>query len=216
MRTDGRQQLSGHRHFLDDLGSQPSYRLQRSWPGPAPICQAAGTGRQHTECRLRVHSFPPIASEMSRVLILGTMPGGVSLRERQYYAHPRNAFWRIVGEILGFDPASPYEARVEAMRSAAIALWDVVKSCIRPGSMDTAIQAYSVVPNDFAGFLAEHPQIERICFNGARAEALFMRHVRPRLSARPELRYLRLPSTSPAYAALPFRAKLRVWQAIVP
>jgi len=149
------------------------------------------------------------------VLILGTMPGGVSLRERQYYAHPRNGFWRIIGEILGFDPASPYEVRVDSVRSAGIAMWDVLKSCIRPSSMDSAIEASSVVPNDFAGFLAEHPQIRRICFNGARAEALYMRHVRPRLAASPEVQHLRLPSTSPANAALPFSAKLQAWQAIV-
>jgi double-stranded uracil-DNA glycosylase len=165
---------------------------------------------------LRVHSFPPIASETSRVLILGTMPGGVSLRERQYYAHPQNGFWRIVGEILGFDPASPYEVRVDSVRSAGIAMWDVLKSCIRPGSMDSAIEASSVVPNDIAAFLAEHRQIRRICFNGATAEALYTRHVRPSLAADPEVEHLRLPSTSPANAALSFSAKLRAWQAIVP
>ena len=61
---------------------------------------------------LHVYSFPPIASGTARVLILGTMPGRLSLRERQYYAHPQNLFWRIIGGILGFDPAIPYEARV--------------------------------------------------------------------------------------------------------
>jgi TDG/mug DNA glycosylase family protein len=164
---------------------------------------------------MQVHSFPPIASRTSRVLILGTMPGGVSLRERQYYAHPQNQFWRIVGEILGFDPASAYEVRVTSLRSADIALWDVLKSCTREGSMDSAIEASSIVPNDFAGFLSEHPQIRRICFNGGTAEALYLRHVQPRLAANPELQHLRLPSTSPANAALPFSAKLRAWQAIV-
>jgi hypoxanthine-DNA glycosylase len=164
---------------------------------------------------LQVHSFPPVASRTSRVLILGTMPGGVSLRERQYYAHPQNQFWRIVGEILGLDPASPYEMRLASIRAADIALWDVLKSCTRPGSLDSAIEPLTVVANDFAGFFAEHAQIRRVCFNGAKAEALFMRHVRPRLGAGPDVRYLRLPSTSPANAALPFVAKLQAWQAIV-
>jgi len=162
-----------------------------------------------------VHSFPPVSSRTSRVLILGTMPGKVSLRERQYYAHPQNLFWRVVGGILGFDPASPYEARVASVQSAGIAIWDVLRSCIRPGSMDSAIEASSVVPNDIAGFLAKHPQIRRICFNGSRAEALYMRHVQPRLAANPEVQHLRLPSTSPANAAPPFSAKLQAWQAIV-
>ena len=152
---------------------------------------------------------------MPRVLILGTMPGKVSLRERQYYAHPQNGFWRIIGGILGFDPASPYDARVAAVQSAGIAVWDVLKSCIRESSLDSAIDASSVVPNDFAAFLAEHPQIRRICFNGARAEALYMKHVRPRLAADPDARYLRLPSTSPANASLALSEKARAWQAIL-
>jgi double-stranded uracil-DNA glycosylase len=162
-----------------------------------------------------VHSFPPIASGSSRVLILGTMPSKVSLRERQYYAHPQNRFWRIIGGILGFDPASPYETRVAAVQSAGIAIWDVLRSCIRESSLDSAIEASSVVPNDFAAFFAEHPQIRRICFNGAKAEALYMRHVRPRLPPDADVQYLRLPSTSPANAALPLSEKLQAWHAIV-
>jgi TDG/mug DNA glycosylase family protein len=165
---------------------------------------------------LHVHSFPPIASRASQVLILGTMPGKVSLSERQYYAHPQNAFWRIVGGILGFDPAGPYEARVASVRSAGLAIWDVLKSCMRASSLDSAIEASSVVPNDFAAFLPEHPHIRRICFNGAKAEALYMMHVRPRLPADAEFQYLRLPSTSPANASLPLAEKLRAWQAILP
>jgi double-stranded uracil-DNA glycosylase len=163
----------------------------------------------------QIHSFPPIASTTARVLILGTMPGKASLRERQYYAHPQNAFWRIIGGILGFDPASPYDARVAAVQSAGVAVWDVLKSCIRPGSLDSAIDASSVLPNDFAAFFAAHPQIKRICFNGAKAEALYMKHVRPRLLANSDVRYLRLPSTSPANASLTLLEKVRAWQAIV-
>lgn len=163
----------------------------------------------------QIYSFPPIASRTSRVLILGTMPGKVSLRERQYYAHPQNAFWRIMGEILGFDPASPYDARVASVRSAGIAIWDVLKSCMRESSLDSAIDVSSVVPNDFAALLAEHRRIRRICFNGAKAEALYMKHVRPRLAANPNVQHLRLPSTSPANAALSLPEKLRAWRAIV-
>src|ERR687898_214957 len=110
-----------------------------------------------------IQSFPPIASGMPRVLILGTMPGKVSLRERQYYAHPQNGFWRIVGGIVGFDPASQYEARVASVQSAGIAIWDVLKSFIRASSLDSDIHDFSLVPNDFAAFLAKHPQIRRIC-----------------------------------------------------
>jgi TDG/mug DNA glycosylase family protein len=165
---------------------------------------------------LLAHGFPPIASETSRILILGSMPGKVSLRQHQYYAHPRNQFWRIVGELLGFDPASSYQTRVASLRSAGIALWDVLRSCSRETSLDSAILASSVVPNDFADFLAEHPEIRRICFNGGTAEKLYRKHVRPRLATDLGIEHLRLPSTSPAHAALPFSAKLSAWRAIVP
>jgi TDG/mug DNA glycosylase family protein len=166
--------------------------------------------------RLQIHSFPPIASRLARVLILGTMPGKASLRERQYYAHPRNLFWPILGEILGIDPAHRYEARVAAVRSAGVAVWDVLRSCTRESSLDSDIDALSVVPNDFGAFLSDHPQIRRICFNGATAEALYMRHVRPGLAAAPEIQHLRLPSTSPANASVPLAEKLRAWRSIVP
>jgi double-stranded uracil-DNA glycosylase len=162
-----------------------------------------------------IESFPPITSTTARVLILGTMPGRVSLRERQYYAHPQNAFWRIIGAILGFDPALPYHERVASVQSAGIAIWDVLKACVRAGSLDSAIDAASVVPNDVAAFLAQHPQVRRICFNGATAQALYMKHVRPRLGSDPEVQYLRLPSTSPANASWSFADKARAWQAIV-
>jgi double-stranded uracil-DNA glycosylase len=164
---------------------------------------------------IRIQSFPPIASRSSRVLILGTMPSKASLRERQYYAHPQNGFWRIIGGLLGFDPASPYEARVAAVQLAGIAIWDVLKSCIRESSLDSAIEASSVVPNDLAAFLAAHPRIRRICFNGAKAEALYLKHVRPGLPADGEVEHLRLPSTSPANASWSLPEKARAWRAIV-
>jgi hypoxanthine-DNA glycosylase len=163
-----------------------------------------------------VESFPPIAHATARVLILGTMPGRVSLRESQYYAHPQNAFWRIIGGILGFDPAIAYPERVAAVQSAGIAIWDVLKACVREGSLDSAIDAASMVPNDFAAFLAEHPGIRRVCFNGATAQALYMKRIRPCLGNDAHLTYLRLPSTSPAHASLSFAEKARAWQAIVP
>jgi TDG/mug DNA glycosylase family protein len=143
------------------------------------------------------------------------MPGRVSLRERQYYAHPQNAFWRIVGGIVGFDPAIPYPDRVALVQTAGIAVWDVLRSCNRESSLDSAIDASSAVPNDFSTFLAEHPQIQRICFNGATAEALYLKHVRPRLTAKPGVQHVRLPSTSPANASLSYAEKARAWHAIV-
>ena len=149
------------------------------------------------------------------MLILGTMPSKASLRARQYYAHPQNLFWRIIGGIVGFDPASAYDARVALVRSAGLAIWDVLKSCTRESSLDSDIDRATAVPNDIPGFLMEHPQIRRVCFNGATAEALYMKHVRPRLAAHPDIQHVRLPSTSPAHASLALTEKVRAWQAIV-
>lgn len=143
------------------------------------------------------------------------MPGKASLSARQYYAHPRNQFWPIVGELLGLDPTGAYEARLAAICSADLALWDVLESCTRASSLDSAIVAASVVPNDFASFLSAHPQIRKICFNGRTAEQLFEKHVLPGLPAGPKIERLRLPSTSPAHAALPFAVKLSAWRAIL-
>src|SRR5918995_7328867 len=100
--------------------------------GPSHHCRSVQLSVSGV-AKMQVQSFPPIATRAARVLILGTMPGKVSLRERQYYAHPQNVFWRIMGGTLGFDPTSPYEARVAAVQSADIAIWDVLKSCIRAG-----------------------------------------------------------------------------------
>jgi double-stranded uracil-DNA glycosylase len=157
--------------------------------------------------------FPPLAHAGARILVLGSMPGKPSLRAGQYYANPRNAFWRIWGELLGFDPDAVYEERVAALQSGGVALWDVLRSCSRPGSLDARIVAGTEVVNDFASFLPSHPAIHRICFNGAKAAGLFHRHVLPGLpNDAGDLELLRLPSTSPAHATVPFHDKLAAWR----
>jgi TDG/mug DNA glycosylase family protein len=157
-----------------------------------------------------VYSFPPIAAPNARLLILGSMPGVASLQAQRYYAHPQNQFWPIMGALLGFDPALPYAERCARLNAGGIALWDVLQSCVRPGSLDADIDAASAEPNDFAAFLAEHPHILQIAFNGGSAEALFRRHVRPRLQAL-TLETIRLPSSSPAHASLRPAEKLKLW-----
>ncbi len=159
----------------------------------------------------RVYSFEPIENSASTVLILGSMPGTVSLATGQYYAHPRNAFWTIMGELVGAHPGLPYPDRKNILRSSGIALWDVLASCVRTGSLDSDIQAESVVPNDFDSFFMGHPDITRIYFNGAKAEQCFLRYVHPSLGSA-ALPYRRLPSTSPAYAGMPYQEKLLAWQ----
>lgn len=161
-----------------------------------------------------IYSFPPIAAPSARTLILGSMPGDASLRASQYYAHPRNLFWPILGELIGAHPTLPYAERLRCLETAGIALWDVLLCCEREGSLDTRIDASTIVPNDFAGFLAAHPHITRIFFNGAMAETSFRRHVLKSLAPRP-LAYQRLPSTSPANAAISFARRLDAWRSIL-
>lgn len=161
--------------------------------------------------RQQIHSFAPIARRDARVLILGSMPGRKSLAAREYYAHPQNAFWRIVGDLLGIDPRAPYRQRALALKAARIAVWDVLHSCTRTGSMDAGIERESEIANDFRRFFRSHPQITQVFFNGAKAELSFRRHVAGGLGAAP-LRYARLPSTSPAHASLSYASKRRAWR----
>lgn len=163
---------------------------------------------------VHIHSFPPIESDNSSILILGTMPSKASLQAQQYYAHPRNAFWKIVGEILGVNTVSTYEAKTSLIIAARIALWDVLKSCTREGSLDSNIKNDTIILNDIASFLNNHSHIHRVCFNGAKAESLYMKHVLPLLRISLNIEYIRLPSTSPANAAISFNEKLQAWKAI--
>lgn len=142
------------------------------------------------------------------------MPGVASLRAGEYYAHPRNAFWRIMAELFGVDPDAPYRARIAALLAERVALWDVLASCTREGSLDSDIDEASIVANPVADFLRSHPAIEALCFNGAKAHAAYRRHVLPGLAGdgRPIV-VNRLPSTSPAHASLSYPEKLEAWRA---
>ena len=162
-----------------------------------------------------VESFAPIARSDARCLILGSMPGTRSLARAEYYAHPRNAFWPIMARLFDFPPQLDYAARCYALRQAHVAVWDVLASCHRSGSLDSDIVEATIVTNDFRSFLAGHPALGHVFFNGAKAESSFRRHVLPELGAAASaLSFTRLPSTSPAHAALDFAAKLRAWQCV--
>lgn len=161
----------------------------------------------------RVASFPPIADRDARVLIVGSMPGAASLRAGQYYAHPHNAFWPIVGALFGARPDLPYAQRCAVLRRSGIAVWDVLQSCVRNGSLDAAIEPRSMVPNDFAAFLAAHPRLGAVFCNGGTAWTCWQRHVAPRLGREPPLPVVRLPSTSAAHASARPAAKLAAWRA---
>lgn len=158
----------------------------------------------------RVTSFSPIADPSARVLLLGSMPGVLSLKANQYYAHPRNAFWRIMSSIYGFSADAPYETRVENLTASGVALWDVLHACVRVGSLDSAIEAGSRIPNDFPAFFQQHPDIKLVCFNGSEADQSFRRYVLPHLNTR-DITFVRLPSSSPAHA-VSFEKKVAAWR----
>lgn len=154
-----------------------------------------------------LQGFPPIVAPGARILILGNMPSVASLHAQQYYAHPRNTFWRLTGELFEFNPAGPYDNRIAALSTAGVAVWDVLRSCQRVGSLDSAVERESMVANDFGTLFAAHPTIGHVCFNGAAAEMNYRRLV----DVDHELRHSRLPSTSPAHT-LGFEEKLAAWR----
>ena len=159
--------------------------------------------------------FPPVSSASARVLILGTLPGQVSLERREYYAQERNAFWRIMGDLFGAGRDVAYAHRLERLVRCNVALWDVCHRAQRTGSLDTSIRPASVVANDFARFFATHPAIRLVCLNGTKAAALYARHVVPRLPDRVRrIRCELLPSTSPAHASMPYATKLERWSIV--
>lgn len=165
----------------------------------------------------RKTGFPPVLPDKPRILILGSMPGEESLRQQQYYAHPRNAFWPIMGALFGAGPELDYAQRTERLRAAGAALWDVLKHCEREGSLDTRIRAASEVPNDIAPLLIRCETICRVFFNGGKAAAAFRKHVAPNLTGpvRERLTLRTLPSTSPANARMTQEEKCREWRRAV-
>ena len=158
----------------------------------------------------RIHSFAPIARRDARVLILGSVPGVKSLELLEYYAHPRNAFWEIMGALYSANRGLPYQQRLERLQDAGIAVWDVLSSAEREGSLDSAIR--HAVPNDLVGLLNNCPEIELIALNGSYASATFKRYARAMLIPRVNLRFVTLPSTSPANARVSVQHKLEVWR----
>lgn len=162
--------------------------------------------RSSRDMEQRIYGFPPVYRSDAVVLILGSMPSVESLRQSFYYAHPRNAFWRIVSDIFGESLPVTVEEKKDMLLRHKIALWDTVGSCKRVGSLDSAIR--SAIPNDFSELFASCPKLQTIFFNGASAQKLFVQMVNIDM---PAYRMIRLPSTSPAYT-LPYEKKLSAWK----
>jgi hypoxanthine-DNA glycosylase len=153
-----------------------------------------------------LRGFPPIAGADTHTMILGSFPGEASLAATQYYAHPRNQFWRLLGAVLD-EPHlhdMPYDARLERVLSHGIGIWDVLDACHREGSLDSAIR--NAQPNDFASLREHAPLLRKVCFNGKTAGRFA-----PMIAAA-GYTTLVLPSSSPAHATLSFEQKLALWR----
>ncbi len=142
------------------------------------------------------------------------MPGRASLAAGQYYAHPRNQFWTVMGALCGARPELSYAQRCRMLRAHGVALWDVFGSCVRPGSADSAIELADAELNDLTGFIRSHKSLERILCNGRLAFESLRRHSGASLARHfPALQVLPVPSTSPAHAGVPLERKLALWRA---
>ncbi len=157
---------------------------------------------------MKAISFAPIINKNSKILILGTMPGIKSLEEQEYYAHPRNAFWKIMFRLFQKDFSENYEDRKNLILENRLALWDTLKLCYREGSLDTNIKDEEA--NEIHGLLEKYHNIHSLIFNGKNAEKYYRRYFKKRLN----IRYLTLPSTSPANATKSFDEKLAEWEVI--
>lgn len=163
-----------------------------------------------------IAGFPPIARNDARILILGSMPSEESLKKQQYYAHPRNGFWPIMLTLLGQPTDLSYARRRKLLIDNHIALWDTLKTCVRSGSLDSAIVDHSIETNDFNTFFARHRRIHAVFFNGQKSQQVYKKLVVPELSeAARQLKQYVLPSTSPAMASLNQEQKLHQWQIIL-
>ncbi|MEE4218364.1 MAG: DNA-deoxyinosine glycosylase [Xanthomonadales bacterium] len=163
----------------------------------------------------RTHGFPPVTRPDAKILILGSMPSRESLARQQYYAHPRNAFWPILCSLFSIT-ATKYHERSQAVAERGVAIWDVLHDCVRPGSLDSDIDEKTAVTNDFQAFFNGHRQIAGVCFNGAKAESIYVKRVLPGLDdAAAKISRNRLPSTSPAHAGMNFEQKKAAWRSVL-
>lgn len=157
------------------------------------------------------HCFPPVTRADTRLLVLGSLPGAISLAQRRYYAHPQNQFWKLIGAVIGRDLVPlAYETRLEALLDAKVGLWDTVAAATRLGSLDAAIRLHEA--SDLAALVATLPDLRAIAFNGAKAANIGRRQLGPA----PGLALIDLPSSSPAHASVPFEKKREAWLALAP
>jgi len=152
------------------------------------------------------HCFAPVTRSDTRLLVLGSLPGAISLDQRRYYANPRNQFWQLIGAVIGRELVQlAYEERLDALLAAGVGLWDTVAAATREGSLDASIQLHEA--SDLGGFAATLPALRAIGFNGKTSAKIG----RGQLGPSPGLSLVDLPSSSPAHAAMSFAVKRERW-----
>lgn len=151
--------------------------------------------------------FKPIVHQETKILIIGTMPSTASLQANEYYAFPRNAFWRIIADICNIKDFKNYAEKQQALKSLNIGLWDNLQFCEREGSLDSKIE--QEIPNDFETLLKQFPQIKKLLFNGQKSYQFFKKYHSKLLK---EYKYTVLPSTSPANAGISYEEKYVLWK----
>lgn len=161
----------------------------------------------------KAECFNAQISPNCQCLVLGSMPGVISLEKQSYYAHPRNAFWPIMADIFGFDPQLPYPEKIKNLNRAGVGLWDVIASCYREGSLDSAIKRSELEVNQFEPCFKQYENIEMLLFNGQKAATLYKQKVMPYLPDwAVQIKHQVMPSTSPAHASMTFEQKLAQWK----
>lgn len=206
---------------VTDFGSS----IDISWSGATPIGNPSKSGtrlksisttkKQEPKTAARPTSdhsktsFEPISDTNTEVLILGTLPGDKSLELGEYYGHSRNRFWKIISAITGNDLPLTYSEKKELLLQTNIGIWDVAHKANRKGSLDNAIE--NELPNDLESFITRHKNLKTICFNGTKSESLFNKY----FDRRPEIRYISLPSTSPASTGIDFDNICKKWRQIL-
>lgn len=151
-------------------------------------------------------SFQPIISKEPEILILGSLPGDLSLEMNQYYGHPRNRFWKILFTIYHETYSEDYTERIKLIENHHLVLWDIAHSAIRKGSMDVDIK--DVIPNKIDELLEKYPSVTQIIFNGKKSEQLFKKYFQPKS----QIIYTSLPSSSPANAQFSLERLVEIWQ----
>lgn len=180
------------------FGKEVNIRKSKKIPAKEKIIKQVGSNHKT--------SFPPIADKDTEILILGTMPGEKSLLLQEYYAHPRNKFWKILSSIMKEPLPSTYKEKQAFLLKNKVGIWDVAHSANRKGSLDSAIQ--NEVPNDIPGFIKSHPKLKVIAFNGAKAESMFDRY----FDRSGKITYVSLPSSSPANTGFTFESICKRWE----